>query len=111
MQIGVTELDLFEKGFAEQIVKKMDPEMKISKDAEILIGKVAMDFAEKVSLLACELAELRGSQTIERNDIKDAVKQRFNLEMPGAVDMTAPRNPSRDYLDMLAAATRHADKD
>ena len=111
MRGALNQHDVFDKGFAENIVRKIDPQMRISKDAEILIGKMALDFAEKVSLCASELAELRGSEEIESVDIKDAVKSQCGIEMPGGSSDPIPRAPNREYQEMVLAATAQDDAD
>jgi transcription initiation factor TFIID subunit 12 len=49
---------------------------------EKILAALADDFVQNVSEFACKLAKHRGSDTLDKNDMKFAIEKLYNIQIP-----------------------------
>jgi hypothetical protein len=111
---ATTERDVFLDSFVPSVLHRIDPDAKLDDIATRLVQQVSQDFVKTLTAKAIEVAELRGSNTLQACDIHFALRTLFGMDLPGSDLRPLQLRPTARYTEQrdaaLALLARDADK-
>lgn len=103
---GEARRKLFKKGYLDDVVKTIDPEEKLSKEAEDFFVEYCIHFINHVTTHAAQNAKRRESEEIEASDIYHILESEFDMLLPGSTGIVNDENqvtkPTQLYMDKLS---------
>jgi histone H3/H4 len=98
-----TERDVFLDSFVPGILHRISPGAKMADMATRLVQQASQDFVKTLTAKAAELAQLRGSDTLQACDVHFALRTLFRMDLPGSGLRPFQPRPTAHYTEQRDA--------
>jgi hypothetical protein len=104
--VPVSREEIFADNFIQTLLRSLDPEASLCKDATILLEKVGMDFIETVGKRAIEACQMRQGDLVLPSDVQFVLETEYGIHVSGGSPLQRPPSgPTDEYSDQLAAVS------
>jgi len=77
----------------------------LDQHVEKTLSVLAEDFVKNIAEFACKLARHRGSDTLEKEDIKFAIERLYSIQMPVKPSVDRPASVVQTQIQPQSAST------
>ena len=85
----------------KKLTQRISSKDNLDTQVEKILAVMADDFIKNTAEFACKLAKYRGSDTLDKDDVKFAIERHYNIQMP-----LKPAGSDKPLLSTLPPSTQ-----